>query len=93
MGHGCGQCAKLPDGCRGVLEVSRLGEKQTTVTYSCRWAAQRHVFGKPLLSQAVIRYKFAQMIAKVEAIQAWLESITFQMCNMSYKEQSRNLAG
>jgi alkylation response protein AidB-like acyl-CoA dehydrogenase len=40
------------------------------------------VFGKPLLAQAVIRQKFAHMIAKVEAIQAWLESVTFQMCNM-----------
>lgn len=33
------------------------------------------------------------MIAKVEALQAWLENVTFQMCNMSYKEQSKNLAG
>ena len=47
-----------------------------------KWAAQRYVFGKPLLAQAVIRQKFAHMIAKVEAIQAWLESVTFQMCNM-----------
>ena len=47
-----------------------------------RWAAQRYVFGKPLLAQAVIRFKLASMIAKVEAIQAWLESVTYQMCNM-----------
>jgi alkylation response protein AidB-like acyl-CoA dehydrogenase len=48
------------------------------------------------------------MIAKCEAQQAWLENVTYQMCNMvstsqirsggnanlqSYKEQSRNLAG
>jgi alkylation response protein AidB-like acyl-CoA dehydrogenase len=48
------------------------------------------------------------MISKVEAQQAWLENVTYQMCNMaslrwrvadvslilqSYKEQSRNLAG
>ncbi len=48
----------------------------------CRWSAQRYVFGKPLLAQAVIRYKLAQMMAKVEAIQAWLENVTYQMCNM-----------
>ena len=47
-----------------------------------KWAAQRYVFGKPLLSQAVIRWKFAQMISKIEAIQAWLENVTYQMCNM-----------
>lgn len=33
------------------------------------------------------------MIAKVEALQAWLENVTYQMCNMDYKQQSKNLAG
>lgn len=47
-----------------------------------KWASQRYVFGKPLLAQPVIRQKFAHMIAKVEAIQAWLEAVTYQMCNM-----------
>lgn len=71
-----------------------------------KWASQRRVFGKPLISQPVIRNKLAFMISRVETIQAWLESITYQMCNMvspfqearsltikSYKEQSKNLAG
>lgn len=31
--------------------------------------------------------------AQVEAAQAWLENITYQMCNMSYAEQSDLLAG
>ncbi|ORY33723.1 acyl-CoA dehydrogenase/oxidase [Naematelia encephala] len=74
--------------CCGSARSSRI-----IVEECLKWAAQRYVFGKPLLSQAVIRYKLAQMIAKVEAIQAWLENVTFQMCNMNYKEQSRNLAG
>lgn len=33
------------------------------------------------------------MIALVEANQSWLETITFQMCNMSYAEQSKHLGG
>jgi alkylation response protein AidB-like acyl-CoA dehydrogenase len=33
------------------------------------------------------------MIAKVEALQSWLENITYQMCKFSYKEQSKYLAG
>lgn len=33
------------------------------------------------------------MISLVEANQAWLESITYQMCNMPYKEQSKHLGG
>jgi alkylation response protein AidB-like acyl-CoA dehydrogenase len=33
------------------------------------------------------------MIALVEANQSWLESITYQMCNMPYSEQVKHLAG
>lgn len=45
-----------------------------------RWAHQRKVFGKSLLSQPVIRYKMAAMIARVESVQNWLENVTYQMC-------------
>lgn len=58
-----------------------------------KWAAQRKVFGKPLISQPVIRNKLAHMIAEVEAVNNWIESITFQMCKMSPREQARKLAG
>ena len=33
------------------------------------------------------------MISRCEALQAWLESVTYQMCNMAYKEQASKLAG
>lgn len=33
------------------------------------------------------------MIARVESVQAWLENITYQMCNMSHKDQNDKLAG
>lgn len=58
-----------------------------------RWATQRKVFGKPLINQAVVRAKLAQMISRCEALQAWLENVTYQMCNMAYKEQASKLAG
>ena len=45
------------------------------------------------MSQPVIRAKIAQMIARVESAQSWLENITFQMDNMDYKQQSDRLAG
>ncbi len=47
-----------------------------------RWATQRKVFGKPLIGQPVVRAKIAGMIARVESLQAWLENVTHQMCNM-----------
>ena len=58
-----------------------------------RWSSQRKVFGKPLNSQAVVRAKLAAMISRVESAQHWLESITYQMTHMSYKEQADYLAG
>ncbi|CAE6414776.1 unnamed protein product [Rhizoctonia solani] len=67
---------------------------QRLITEEClKWANQRKVFGKPLISQAVIRHKLAAMIARVESGQNWLENVTYQMCNMDYKQQSANLAG
>ena len=58
-----------------------------------KWAHQRIVFGKPLISQPVIRQKLAKMISHVEANQAWVESITYQMTNMSYAQQAKQLSG
>ncbi|KAN0093234.1 Acyl-CoA dehydrogenase/oxidase, N-terminal and middle domain containing protein [Tylopilus felleus] len=58
-----------------------------------KWISQRKVFGKPLVSQAVVRSKVAAMIARAESCQNWLENLTHQMNNMSYKEQARKLAG
>ncbi|PSR72940.1 hypothetical protein PHLCEN_2v11177 [Hermanssonia centrifuga] len=57
------------------------------------WTNQRKAFGKPLNSQAVIRSKLAAMIARAESVQSWLENLTYQMNNMSYKEQAQKLAG
>ena len=47
-----------------------------------KWINQRKAFGKPLANQPVVRAKIASMISRAEAIQAWLENITYQMCNM-----------
>jgi hypothetical protein len=53
-----------------------------TLPYLYRWSQQRQAFGKPLSSQAVIRSKLAQMIARVESAQNWLENVTHQMNNV-----------
>lgn len=41
----------------------------------------------------MIRAKLARMISLVEAQQAWLESVSSQMSQMSYKDQSKWLGG
>lgn len=76
----------------GIIAGTARGAR--LITEEClMWAAQRHVFGKPLLSQPVIRLKLAEMIGKSEAMQNWLEMITHQMCHMEYREQAKHLAG
>jgi len=51
------------------------------------------VFGKKLISQPVIREKLARMVSKLEAHQAWLESLTYQMMMMNHMEAFMKLAG
>merc|ERR1712093_470601 len=73
---------------------ARMGRYSRTIYEEClKWASLRKAFGKPLTEQPVIRAKLAAMLAKVEAGQAWIEHITYQMCHMDYKEQSEHLAG
>ncbi|KAH8697825.1 acyl-CoA dehydrogenase family protein [Talaromyces proteolyticus] len=72
----------------GVIRFSRL-----IVEECLKWCNQRIVFKKPLIEQPAIRQKLAKMISHVEANQAWLEAITYQMCQMTYAEQAKHLAG
>ncbi|CCX06108.1 acyl-CoA dehydrogenase/oxidase [Pyronema domesticum] len=71
-----------------IIRVTRL-----IIEECIKWSSQRYVFGKPLISQPVIRAKIAKLISLNESSQAWLENITHQMCHMSYAQQSQALAG
>ena len=62
--------------CSGAITQRLIAEE------CLKWSAQRQAFGKPLNSQAVIRSKLADMIAKSESVQGWLENVTHQMNNM-----------
>ncbi|RJE26191.1 acyl-CoA dehydrogenase [Aspergillus sclerotialis] len=72
----------------GVVRMS-----MTVVEECLKWCNQRIVFGKKLIEQPAIRQKLARMISLCESNQAWLESIAYQMCNMTYAQQSANLGG
>lgn len=64
---------------RWVMCCSSARSQRAIVEECLKWTAQRKAFGKPLNSQAVIRAKLADMIARAEAIQAWLENVTYQV--------------
>eukprot|EP01060_Flectonema_neradi_P011121 TRINITY_DN18182_c0_g1_i1.p1 TRINITY_DN18182_c0_g1~~TRINITY_DN18182_c0_g1_i1.p1 ORF type:complete len:508 (+),score=70.63 TRINITY_DN18182_c0_g1_i1:45-1568(+) len=76
-----GMVVAIAERCREVIEET------------FKWATQRKVFGKPLIAQPVIRNKIAEMTAGTEALQTWLDVITFQMKNLSFPEQARKLGG
>ncbi|KAJ2898145.1 hypothetical protein MKZ38_004145 [Zalerion maritima] len=78
---------------RWTMACGTVRMMRVIVEESLKWAHQRLVFGKRLIDQPVIRQKLAKMIALAESHQSWLETITYQMCNMPYKEQAKHLAG
>ncbi|KAI0710023.1 peroxisomal acyl-CoA-dehydrogenase [Earliella scabrosa] len=78
---------------RWVMCCTNARGQRAVVEECMKWVNQRKAFGKPLHSLAVIRSKLAAMISRTESVQNWLENITYQMCNMSYKEQAAKLAG
>ncbi|KAL4247224.1 acyl-CoA dehydrogenase family protein [Abortiporus biennis] len=78
---------------RWVMCCASARSQRLLIDECLKWTAQRKAFGKPLNSLAVIRGKLAGMIARTESVQSWLETITYQMTNMSYKEQASKLAG
>lgn len=78
---------------RWTMACATIRYSRTVVEECLKWAHQRLVFGKRLIDQPVIRLKLAKMIALVEANQSWLETITYQMCNMPYSEQAKFLGG
>lgn len=78
---------------RWVMCCGTIRGARTLLEECITWTSQRKAFGKPLTSQAVVRQKLGKMMSDCEAAQAWLEAVTFQMNQMSYKDQSKYLAG
>jgi len=58
-----------------------------------KWLMQRRAFKKPLIQQPHLRQLMADILCKKEAMQAYQDSITYQMQTLSYKEQNRLLGG
>jgi alkylation response protein AidB-like acyl-CoA dehydrogenase len=60
---------------------------------SFRYAHKRKTFGKLLIEHPVIRLKMAHMIRQIEATQAQLDLITYNMDNMPFAEAQKVLGG
>ncbi|EMC95147.1 hypothetical protein BAUCODRAFT_123618 [Baudoinia panamericana UAMH 10762] len=60
---------------------------------SIDYAINREVFGRKLVEQPVIRFKIANMSRQTEALQAWLETLIFQLEHLQPQERIFLLAG
>eukprot|EP00511_Aplanochytrium_stocchinoi_P000914 CAMPEP_0204836446 /NCGR_PEP_ID=MMETSP1346-20131115/25146_1 /ASSEMBLY_ACC=CAM_ASM_000771 /TAXON_ID=215587 /ORGANISM="Aplanochytrium stocchinoi, Strain GSBS06" /LENGTH=541 /DNA_ID=CAMNT_0051971157 /DNA_START=52 /DNA_END=1677 /DNA_ORIENTATION=+ len=74
--------------CAGVMGGIRMILKDCFL-----WCQQRKVFGKKLISQPVIRFKLGRMIGAIEALEGYMESLTFQMANMDHSISNMMLGG
>jgi len=67
---------------RWMITVVCIARARIATEETFKWAMQRKVFGKPLIEQAVIREKLAQMFAGVETCTQMLYDITYNMNSM-----------
>src|ERR1700759_1623996 len=94
---------------RFAMACGTIRKFRTIVEECLKWANQRKVFGKRLIDQPVIRQKYvsrekvygillirfrlAKMISIVESNQAWLETVTYQICQLGHSEQNKLMGG
>ncbi|CAE7243699.1 BETAA-AD [Symbiodinium natans] len=67
---------------RWMITVVCIARARIATEETFKWAMQRKVFGKPLIEQAVIREKLAQMFAGIETCTQMLWDITYNMCHV-----------
>lgn len=48
------------------------------------WCLKRETFGQKLIEQPVVRHKFGHMARQVDALQAWMESIIYELDHLSH---------
>ena len=60
---------------RVALIAGALGMMRVCLAESIDWAQSRQTFGKPLIRHQVIRHKIADMSARIDALEAYLNQI------------------
>ena len=57
------------------LAACALGHMKVVYEYCLDWARERKTFGAPLIRHQVIRHKFAEMSARIDACEAYLNQV------------------
>ena len=61
------------------MVAGMLGMMKACLEDSIAWAQERQTFGKPMIRSQVIRHKIADMSAKIDAVEALLNQICWQV--------------
>jgi len=63
--------------------MSQLAAAFSRICYddALDWAQSRETFGKPLVTNQVIRHKLADMLRRINATQAWIDHCAWQVLN------------
>ena len=64
---------------RLALIAGCLGMMKAALEDSIDWAKQRETFGKPLIKHQVIRHKIADMSAKIDVVESYMNMICWNM--------------
>jgi len=64
---------------RLALIAGCLGMMKAALEDSIGWAKDRETFGKPLIKHQVIRHKIADMSAKIDAVESYMNMICWNM--------------
>ena len=64
---------------RLTLIAGCLGMMKAALEDAIDWAKQRETFGKPLIKHQVIRHKIADMSAKIDAVESYMNMICWNM--------------
>ena len=60
---------------RVSLTACALGHMKVVYNYCVDWARERKTFGQPLIQHQVIRHKFAEMSARIDACEAYINQV------------------
>lgn len=75
----------------GIISLS-LAAAKVCMEEAAEWAVERKTFGKPLSKHQVIRHKFAEMLKRINATQAYMDMCAWQMENNCIKIEDISMA-
>jgi alkylation response protein AidB-like acyl-CoA dehydrogenase len=78
---------------RIIICAQAIGSARCCYEEAYKHSLRRRTFGKRLIDHQVIKWKLGDMIRQIEACQAWLENLAFQIETMHHREADYKLGG